>query len=81
MQVVYSEHDLLPEEFGLDFSHLAVRLSLEVAVQRATVDVLHDQEHLLVRLESFVQLGQTIVIDFLHDFNFSLHALSPVGLE
>lgn len=48
MKVVYAEDDLLPEEFGLDFSHLSVGFSLEVAVERASVDVLHDKEYLFM---------------------------------
>lgn len=57
MKVVYAEDDLLPEEFGLDFSHLSVGFSLEVAVERASVDVLHDKEYLFMWLEGFVKFG------------------------
>ena len=81
VQVVDCEHNLLPDVLGLDLSHLPVRLSLEVAMQGPTVDVLHDKEHLLVRLKRFIQLGEALVIDLLHDLDLALHALAPVWLE
>ena len=81
VQVVNPECDLLPQKLGLNLCHLSVRFALQVAMQRATVDVLHDQEDLLVRLESLVQLREAVMVDFLHDFDLSLHALAPVGLK
>ena len=73
--------DLAPEELGLELGHLPIGLHLEVPVQAATVDVLHYQEHLLVRLEGFVELRDVRVIEPLHDLHLALDRLAPVGLH
>lgn len=81
VQVVDTKHDLLPQEFGLDLGHLAVGFALEVTMEGASVDVLHDQEHLLVRLECLVEFGQAVVVDLLHDFYFPFYTFPAVRLK
>lgn len=34
-----------------------------------------------MRLKRFIQLGEALVIDLLHDLDLALHALAPVWLE
>lgn len=81
MEVVDAEDDLLPEVLGLDLCHLSIWFPLEVAVQRAAVDVFHDQEDLLVRLECLVELRKALMINLLHDLYFSLHTFPPIWLQ
>ena len=79
--VVYRSDDLSPQELGFEFWHLPIWLHLEIAVKTASVDVLHDEEHLLVGFESFIEFGNVLMVQFLHDFHFSLHTLSSVWLK
>lgn len=81
MEVVDAEDDLLPEVFGLDLCHLSIWFPLEVAVQRAAVDVFHDQEDLLVRLECLVELREALMINLLHDLYFSLDTFPSIWLQ
>lgn len=81
VQVVYCKHNLLPKELGLDFSHLAIWFSFEIAVQRTSVHVLHYQKDLLVRFKSFIEFCKTLVVNLFHNFDFSLHALSSIRLQ
>mgnify|MGYP006110234909 CR=1 FL=1 len=81
VEVVDAEDDLLPEVFGLYFRHLSIWLTLEVAVQRAAIDVFHYQEDLLVRLERLIELREALMIDLLHDLYFSLHTFPPIWLQ
>ena len=60
--VVNGLDDLAPKELGLHLGHLAVRFHFEVAVQTATVDVLHDEEDLFVALENFKELGDVLMV-------------------
>ena len=46
--VVDSLDYLSPEEFRLQLWHLTIRFHLEVAMETASIDVLHDEEHLLL---------------------------------
>ena len=81
MTVVDSLNNLAPKEFGLEFRHLPVWLCLEVAMQTATIDELHNQENLLMGLKGFVKLSNVGVVQLLHNLHFSLDTLSPVGLH
>lgn len=60
--VVDTLDHLTPQKFGLEFGHLSVRLHLEVAMKRASVDVLHEEEDLLVRLEGLIKLTNIRVV-------------------
>ena len=60
--VVDGLDDLAPEELGFHLGHLSVRFHFEVAVQTATVDVLHDEEDLFVALEDFKELGNVLMV-------------------
>lgn len=79
--VVDGLHDLAPEELCLQFRHLPVGFHFEIAVQTAAIDELHNEEDLLVRLESFVQLRDVRMVQLFHYFHLSLHALPPVRLH
>lgn len=57
VQVMDAEDHLLPEKLGFDLGHLSVGLTLQIAMQGATIDVFHDQEHLLVRLKRLKKFG------------------------
>ena len=81
MTIVDGLHNLSPEELRFELRHLPIRLHLQIPMQAATVDKLHDQKDLLVRLKGFVELGNVLMIELLHDFHFSLDALSSVGLH
>ena len=48
MTVINRLHDLLPDEFGFHFRHLAVGFHLEVAVKTASIYEFHDEEDLLM---------------------------------
>lgn len=50
-------------------------------MERASIDVLHYEEDLLVGLKSLEEFGQTLVVQFLHYFDLSLHTLPPVGFQ
>jgi len=78
---VDSVNHLLPQEFSFNLSHLPIGLPFKVAMQRPSVDILHNEENLLVRLEGFVQLCEAFMVDFLHNLDFSLDALAAVGFE
>lgn len=79
--VVNGLDDLAPKELGLHLGHLAVRFHFEVAVQTATVDVLHDEEDLFVALKDFEELGDVLMVQLLHDLHLSLDRLASVGLH
>jgi hypothetical protein len=81
MTVVDALHYLPPQELRFQLWHLTIRFHLEVAVQAATVDILHDQEDLLRRLECFVQLCDVWVIKFLHDLHLALDAFLAIWLD
>ena len=53
MAVVNRLHDLTPEELCLELRHLPVGLHFQIAVKTSSIDVLHDEEDLLVRLKDF----------------------------
>ena len=50
-------------------------------MKRASVDVLHNQENLLVALKRLVELSEALVVDLLHNLDLSFHALPPVWLK
>ena len=62
MTVVDALYYLPPQELGFQLWHLAVGLKLQVAMQRPAVDVLHNQEHLFVRLKCLIQFGDVGVV-------------------
>lgn len=81
VKVVYAKYNLLPQILGLDFCHLSIWLAFQVAVKGAAVDVFHDEEDLLVRLERFEELGEALMIDFLHNLDLPLDTLPAIGLQ
>lgn len=48
MTVVNSLHNLSPKELRLKLWHLSIWFHFEVSVETPTVDIFHDDEHLLV---------------------------------
>lgn len=76
--VVDGLHDLSPEEFSFQFGHLAIGLHFQVSMQTASINELHNEENLLVGLEDFIELGNMLMVQFLHNLHFSLHTLPPV---
>jgi len=78
MQIMYPKDNLLPQKLGFSLTHLFIRLALQMAMQRSSINVLHDHKNLLVRIEDLVQLSKAVMVDLLHDFDFSLHTLSSV---
>ena len=60
-----------PQELRLQFRHLSIGLHLEVPVQTATVNVLHNYENLLVRLKGFIKFGYVRMVELLHNFHLS----------
>lgn len=50
-------------------------------MERASIDIFHDQEDLLVRFKRLVEFGQTFVINFFHDFDFSFDAFPSIRFE
>ena len=56
MTVINRLHDLLPDEFGFHFRHLAVGFHLEVAVKTASIYEFHDKEDLLMRFKCLIKL-------------------------
>lgn len=81
MQIVNTKHHLLPQEFGFDFSHLSIGFAFQIAMEGATIYILHDKEDLFVRLKSFIKLCQALVIDLLHNFDLTFDTLATVGLQ
>lgn len=81
VKVMNSKDHLLPQVLCFNLRHLTMWLPLQISMQRTTVDVFHDQEDLLVRLEGFVESSKGFMVDFFHDFDFSLDTLSTVWLE
>lgn len=81
MQIMNSKYDLLPQELSFDLSHLSIWFTFEIAVQGSTIDVFHNQKYLFVRLKGLVKFGKTLVVDFLHDLDFSLHTFSTIGFQ
>lgn len=62
MTVVDCLDDLAPEELSLKLLHLSIRLHLEVSMQTVSIDVLHNEEDLLFRLEDFKQLRDVLMV-------------------
>lgn len=81
MAVVDCLNNLAPQEFSLELWHLSVWLHLQIPMQAASIDVLHYEKHLLVAFKNFVQLGNVIVVQLLHDFHLALDRLSSVRLH
>jgi len=81
MQIMNSKHNLLPQVFGLNLSHLPIRLSFKIPMQWATIHILHDQEDLLVWLKGFVKFCQTLVINLLHNLNLTLDTFATIWLK
>ena len=79
--VVDGLDNLTPEEFCFKIRHLSIRLHLKIAVETVAVDVFHDEEDLLVGLEDLKQFRDMVVVEFLHDFHFSLDRLPSVWLH
>ena len=73
MAIIDRLHNLLPKELGFEFWHLTIGFHLEIAVQTTSIDELHNQEDLLMGLESLVELGNIGVVKTLHDLHFSLN--------
>lgn len=78
---VNSLNDLGPQELGLKFRHLSIGLHLEVPVKTASIHVLHDDEHLLVRFKCLVELRNIGVVELLHNFHFSFYRLATAWLD
>ena len=50
-------------------------------MQTATIDELHNQKHLLMRLKGLIKLCYVWMIELLHNLHFTLDALPPVGFQ
>lgn len=50
-------------------------------METSPVHKLHDEEHLLVRLKSFVKFRNVRMVEFLHDFHLTLDALATIRLH
>ena len=79
--VVNRLNDLTPEELGLEFRHLPVGLHFQIAVQAASVDILHHEENLLVAFEYLKQLCNVLMVQLLHDLHLSLDRLASIWLH
>lgn len=78
MAVMNGLNDLAPEEFGLKLWHLPIGLHFEISVQTASIDELHDQKNLLVRLKCLVQLCDVRMIQLFHNFHLAFDAFPAI---
>jgi len=60
--IVDSLDHLRPQELGLKFRHLAIRLHFEVTVQWTSIHILHEDKDLLVAFKRFVKLRNIGVV-------------------
>lgn len=79
--IVDGLHNLFPKELSLELGHLTIGLHLEVPMQTSSIHELHNEEHLFVRLEDFVQFGDVLVVQFFHDFHFAFDTFTTVGFH
>ena len=79
--VVNTLHDLGPQKLGFQLRHLSIGFHLQVAVETASIRVLHNNEHLFVRLKRFIEFRNIRVVKFLHDLDFSLHGFPTARLD
>ena len=78
--VTQAFNDLLEYSLSVPFFEASVRFAFEVTMQRAIRHVLHDQYNILARVNDFVQLDDVLMLHLLHQFYFTLNALSAVRL-
>ena len=69
--VVDGLDDLAPEELRFELWHLSIRLHLQVAMQAASIDKLHNEEHLLMGLKSLIKLRNVGMIQAFHNFHLT----------
>jgi hypothetical protein len=50
-------------------------------MERASVDILHNEEHLLMGFEGFVKLSDIRMVKSFHNFHFSLDTLASVWFK
>lgn len=70
--------DLSDDSFGILLVKPSVWLRLEVAVERATFNVVHDQYDILVGVDDLVESDDVFVLHSFHQFYLSFHRLSPI---
>lgn len=80
MTVAKTFHDLLEYALGIPLLKSPVGLRLEVAMQGAVRNVLHDEDDVLARINYLVQLNDGMVSHLLHQLDFSLDTLTTVWL-
>lgn len=55
-----------------------ILLCLEIAVETATSNILHNQDHILGSINDLVKSDDVLIAHFLHEFDLALHALPSV---
>jgi len=58
-----------------------VLLRLKVAVKTATANILHDQDHILARIDDLVQSNYVLISHLLHEFYLTFDRFSSVRLK
>ena len=79
--VVNGLDDLSPDKLSLQLWHLPIGLHFQIAMQAASIDILHHEEDLLVALENLKELCDMLMIKLLHDLHLALDRLASVWLH
>lgn len=59
---------------------LRTGLTLDIGVQADSLDVLHNDVHVVVRFDYVVDLQDVRMVDLLQDFDLTAHALAALHL-
>ena len=81
MAIVYRLDDLTPQELSFKLRHLPVGLHLQVAMQAASIDILHHEEDLFMALEHLKKLRDVLMVQLLHNLHLSLNRLTSIRLH
>lgn len=79
--VLYAFKDLSEQTLGILLIQSSVHLGLQVPMQTASSHVLHHQNHIFGGVNDFVESDDALVFHLLHQLDFPLHTLSPVGIQ
>jgi hypothetical protein len=74
-------HNLLKDPFGFCLLQSSILLSLQVAMETATPNILHNEYHILRGIYDLIEPDYVLVAHLLHQLDLSLHTLAPVRVH
>jgi hypothetical protein len=73
-------YDFFKYAFGIILFESSLRFRFKITVQRASTNIFHDKDNVLLSIDDLVQLNNIGLSHFLHQFNFSLDRFSSIWL-